>query len=155
MVRRRRFLVPDIEAGTGNALVTERLEQGGLIVNEAARSGNEKGMWLHQRKLARADHAAIVLAQRATDRDEVRAAHQFVEFDLLPAPRSDFLRGEIGIVRNHLHVQEALAEFGDAAADIADPDNANGLALRLVADQRVAIDIGFAPQRAIGFEDAL
>ena len=35
------------------------------------------------------------------------------------------------------------------------PDDADGLALRLVADQRVAIDVGLAPQRAVGFEDAL
>ena len=62
---------------------------------------------------------------------------------------------EIGIVGDHLHVQQALAELGDAAADIADPDDADGLALRLVADQRVAVDIGLAPQRAVGLEDAL
>ena len=52
-------------------------------------------------------------------------------------------------------MQQALAELGDAAADIADADDADGLALRLVADQRIAVDVGLAPQRAVGFEDAL
>ena len=35
------------------------------------------------------------------------------------------------------------------------PDDADGLALHLVADQRIAIDVGLAPQRAVGLEDAL
>ena len=95
------------------------------------------------------------MCQRARDRDEIGAAHQIVEFDLLPAPRGDLLCGEIGIVGDHVHVQEALAQLGDAAADIAEPDDADGLALRLVADQRVAVDIALAPQRAVGLEDAL
>ena len=72
-----------------------------------------------------------------------------------PPRARHLLGGEIGIVGDHVHVQEALAEFGDAAADIAEPDDADGLALRLVADQRVAVDIALAPQRAVGLEDAL
>ena len=51
-------------------------------------------------------------------------------------------------------MQEALAELGDAAADIADPDDADGLALRLIADQGIAVDIGLAAQRAVGLENA-
>ena len=51
--------------------------------------------------------------------------------------------------------EQALAEFGDAAADIAEPDDADGLALHLGAHQRVAVDIGVAPQRAVGLDDAL
>ena len=51
--------------------------------------------------------------------------------------------------------KQALAQFGDAAADIAEPDDADGLALRLVADQRVAVDVALAPQHAVGLEDAL
>ena len=83
------------------------------------------------------------------------ATHQIVKLDLFRAPRGDLLRTQIGIVGDHLHVQQALAQFGDAAADIADPDDADGLALRLVADQRIAVDVGLAAQRAVGLEDAL
>ena len=52
-------------------------------------------------------------------------------------------------------MQQAVAQLGDTAADIADADDADGLALDLVADQRVAVDIGLAAQRAVGLEDAL
>ena len=92
MVRRRRLLVPDVEAGARNPLVAQRLEQRGLVVNEAARGGDEKRVRLHQREFAGADHAAIVLGQRARDRDEIRAAHQIVKLDLLAAARGDFFR---------------------------------------------------------------
>ena len=115
--------------------------QRGLVVDEAARGGDEIGVRLHQREFARADHAAAFPGQRATDRDVIRAAQQFVEFDLLAAPRRHFLGREIGIVGQHLHAEQALAELGDAAADIAEPDDADGLALRLGADQRIAVDV--------------
>ncbi len=52
-------------------------------------------------------------------------------------------------------MQQAVTEFGDAAADIAEPDHADGLALGLVADQRIAVDVPIAPQRPIGLQDAL
>ena len=97
----------------------------------------------------------LSLVSGTGDRDEIRAAHQIVELDLLAAARRHFLCGQIGIVGDHLHVQQAVAQFGNAAADIAEADDADGLALRLVADQRIAVDVGFAPQRAVGFEDAL
>ena len=78
-----------------------------------------------------------------------------MKLDLFAAAGGDFFRGQIGIVGDHLHMQQAVAELGDTAADIADADDADGLALRLVADQRIAIDIGLAAQRAVGLENAL
>ena len=51
--------------------------------------------------------------------------------------------------------KQALAELGDAAADIADADDADGPALRFGADQRIAVDVALAPQRAVGLDDAL
>ena len=51
--------------------------------------------------------------------------------------------------------EQAVAELGDTAADIAEPDDADGLALGLVADQRIAVDVAVAPQRAVGLDDAL
>src|SRR5882757_315332 len=88
---------------------------------------------------------------------EVMAARggEKVELDLFAAPRRHYLGGQVRIVGDHLHVQETLAQLGDAAADIAEAYDADGLALRLVADQRIAIDIGLAPQRAVGLQDAL
>ena len=52
-------------------------------------------------------------------------------------------------------MQQTLGEFGDPATDIADADDADGFALRLSPDQCIAIDVGVAPQRAIGLDDPL
>src|SRR5262249_52817648 len=104
---------------------------------------------------ARADHAAAFPGHRAIDGDVVRPAQELVEFDLLPAPRRHLLGREIGIVGQHLHAEQAAAERGDPAADIAEADNTDGAAVHLPADQVVAVDIGLAAQRAVGLDDAL
>ncbi len=124
-------------------------------MDEAPRGGDEIGVRLHLRELLRADHAAALPGQRAIDRDVIGALQQFVELDLLRAPFRDFRSGKIGVVGQHIHAEQALAELGDAAADIADADNADGAALRLGADQRIAVDVAIATQRAVGLDDAL
>jgi hypothetical protein len=123
-------------------------------VDESARGGDEERVRLHQRELLRADHAAAAGIERARNRDEIGASQQVVKFDLLRAPRRNFLCAEIRIVGDRLHVQQAVAKLGDSAADIADADDADGLSPGLVADQRVAVDVALAPQRAVGFQDA-
>ena len=109
MLRRRRLLVPDIETGTRNALFLQRIMQRALVVNEAAGRGDEEGVRLHQREFPRTDHAAASGVERAADRDEVGALQEIVELDLLPAPRRHLFRGQIGIIGDHLHVQQAVA----------------------------------------------
>ena len=80
---------------------------------------------------------------------------QLIQFDLLAAAGRHFGCREIGVIGQHVHAQQAPAEFGDAAADIAKPDDADGLALRLGADQGVAVHVGIAPQRTIRLDDPL
>ena len=155
MVRRRWLLGPDVEAGAGNALVAKRFEQRALVVDKAARGGDEKSVRLHQREFAGADHAAIVVGQRTGDRHIIRTTQQFVEFDLLSPTRGNLGRRQIGIVSQHRHSQQALAELGDAAADMTDPDNPDGFALRLGSYQVVAVDTGATPQRAVGLQNPL
>ena len=74
MLGRWRLLGPDIEARACDTLVAQRVEQGGFVVNEAARGGDEIGVRLHQGKFARADHAPALLGQRTIDRHIVGAA---------------------------------------------------------------------------------
>src|ERR1700744_2980378 len=47
MIRRRRLLGPDVEAGAGDLLVTQRVRQRVLVVDKAARRGDEIGVLLH------------------------------------------------------------------------------------------------------------
>src|SRR5262249_739306 len=105
-------------------------------------------------KLARTDHAAAFPGQRAVDRDVIGAAQQFIELDLLCPARGDLFTREIGIVGHDLHAEQAFAELGDAAADIADSDDAGGSALHFGAHQIIAIDATLAAQRTVGLDDA-
>ena len=92
MIRRRRLLGPDVEARAGNALLRSASLQRRLVVDKSPRRGDEIGMGLHQREFARADHAAVLLGQRAGDRDIVRAPQQILERDLFAAALGHFGR---------------------------------------------------------------
>src|SRR5581483_4052453 len=108
MLGRRRLPGPDVEAGARDALFLQGLQQCVLVMDEAARGGDEEGVRLHQRELPRADHAAALFGQWAVDRDIVGAPQQIVEPDLRRAPRRDLVGGEIGIVGQHLHAEQPV-----------------------------------------------
>ena len=154
MLRRRRLFGPDVQTRAGNELVVQRLKQRGFIMDEPARRRDEVSVRLHQRELACADHAAAFFRERTGDGDVVRAAEQFIEFHLL-APTLGHLRcRKIRVVGQHVHAEQPSAKRGDASANIAEPDDTDGLALRLGADQVIAVHIGLPPQRAVGLNNA-
>src|SRR3954465_820316 len=99
-------------------------------------------MGLHQRELPSADHAARSLVERTVDGYEVGALQQLVERDLDRPALLDGVGIEIRIARNHLHGEEAAAEFGHAAADIAEADDADGPALHIIAHEGRAVAHG-------------
>ena len=74
---------------------------------------------------------------------------------LTAAARLDGVGIEIGIARDHLHGEQAAAEFGHAAADIAEADDADGTALHVIAHEGGAVAHGAAPQGVIGLDDLL
>ncbi len=121
----------------------------------AARRRDEIGVRLHQRVFARADHPARLFRQRAVDRHEVGGAQQVGQLHLLGAARRDLLFGQIGIAGEHAHAEEAARELGDAAADVAEADDAEGLARHVVADEAATIEVLLAPHRAVDLDDAL
>jgi len=57
VVERRRFAGPDVEAGAGEVAATERVREGGFVVDAAAGGGDEQSVRLHQRERARVEHA--------------------------------------------------------------------------------------------------
>ena len=75
----------------------------------------------------------VSVVERAVDRYEVGAPQQLVERHLDGAARGDGLLVEIGVAGDHLHAEQAAAELGHAAADIAEPDDADGAAVHVVA----------------------
>ena len=155
MVHLRRLLGPDVEAGARDLLRAQRVLERLLVVDVAARRGDEIGVLLHQAELARADHAARAVVERAVDRDEVRSPQQFVERDLGGAALGDRLLVEIGVVGQHLHVEQRAAQPRDAAADVAEPADADGAAVDVVADEGVAVLHRAFAQRVVGLDDLL
>src|SRR5262249_22753933 len=124
-------------------------------MDEAARGGDEIGVRLHQRELVRADHAARPFVERAVDRHEVRAPQQLVERHLDRAARGDRLLVEIRIAGDDLHAEETTAELGDAAAAIAEADEADVAPLDIIAHEAAAVVHGAASQGVFGLNDLL
>src|SRR5262245_66647828 len=120
---------------------------------EAARGSDEIGVRLHQRELPRAYHAARAFVERAVDRHEVGAPQQLVERHLDRTARGDRLLVETRIAGDDLHAEEAPAELGDAAADIADADDADGAPLDVIAHEDAAVMHRAAPQGVVGLDD--
>ena len=66
------------------------------------------------------------------------------------APRlRDLLGVDVRIVGEDLHAEQAAAQFGDAPPDIADADDADGLAEHLAADEVAAVGQRAGAQRAV------
>ena len=62
-----------------------------------------------------------------TNRHVIGVAEQLNQFDLLAATCRHLADRQIWIVGQNLHAEQALAERGDAAADITKSDDADGL----------------------------
>ena len=149
MIGRRRFDVEHIQAGAGDPLLAQRLQQVILIVDQAAGGIDEIGRRLHPREGGGIEQVDRFLRARAMHRDKVRPGQQFGEVHLACAARGDLFFGQVGIAGDHLHV-ERVAEFRCARADPAEPDNADGLVPDVVAHQLVTIAGAIAQQGAIG-----
>ena len=90
----------------------------------------------------------------AVQRHEVRPPEQFVHRHGGGAAPGDLLLGQVGVGGEHRH-PEGPRELGDAAADVADADQAEGLAADLAAHQVLAAVAAVPPQPAVVLGDAL
>ena len=127
--------------------VCQRVGQRILIVDEAARRGDEPCLRPHQRETVphRSCRAIRGSAGNAPRRNPPSAATR-------PAPPSRRrARGSAPrsnrVVGEHAHVEQTAAQFGDPAADIADADHADGAVQQLAADILVARNPGPARMR--------
>ena len=85
----------------------------------------------------------------------VGALQDLLQLGLLGVARRHFLLGEIGVVGEHGHAECAFADLGDTRADIAETDDADGLAEQLGADIAEALDIALLPHGTVGLHDLL
>ena len=155
MIGRWRLLVPHVEPGAGDLFSPQRVGERALVVDVAARGGDEIGVRLHQRERARADHAARALVERTVDRHEIGAPQELVELDLHRAAFRHRALVEIGIAGDHLHAEKTATELGHPAPDIAEPDDADGAASHIGAGELPAVAHGPAAQGVMGLDDPL
>ena len=86
---------------------------------------------------------------------ETTSALRNSSFDLAGAALARLLGVDIRVVGKDFHAEQAAAEFGNAPPDIADADNAGGLAIRLAAGEGGAVSQRAGAQRAITFDHPL
>src|SRR3546814_20248667 len=106
----------DVDPRAGDRAAGDRLRELILAVDAAARRVDEIGRGLHQRELGPAKEAESLLGPRAMHRDEIGAAEQLLQHDLLGAARGDFLYREIGIVGPHGHLEHGPPARAETAA---------------------------------------
>ena len=80
---------------------------------------------------------------------------QFVELDLGGVALGNGLLVEERIVGQHVHVEHRRAELGDAAADIAEANDADGLVVDVVARVEIAVVHRAFAERVVGLDDLL
>lgn len=99
-----------------------------FVHDAAARHVDQDGRRLHQRQFARADQIARAVVQRGVDRHHVGPSEQFVERLFGIGFLAHDARGRgIGDAAS-----QRLGDAGDAAADVAQPDDAPFRAVKLV-----------------------
>ena len=138
-------------AGAGQRALVERDQQIVFDDHAAARAVDDEGVLLHQAQFREIDHAARLAVERHVQRHDVGCAQQRLEVDELRVERVGARRGDVRIVRLHVHAEGARARR-DVAADAAETDDAERLAGEFGADQLEPVPTPFA-QRLHGLRD--
>ena len=126
--RKRRFLIENVQAGAGELAALQCVIE--ILVHDDRASGyvDQDRAVLHFGDGLLVDHAAGLVVDRAVQHDDVGTAEQFVQADLLYVFRS--VRVEAAAVGQDFRA-EGMIEFSGTAADVAETDDADSLALDL------------------------
>ena len=140
-----------VEGGAGHVARFQRLGQRPLVDQAAARAVDDAHALLGLLQRGGIDDVAGLVGQRRVQGDEIGAAQQVVELDLLHAQLHRPLRRQERIVGDHLHLQ-ADGAVGDDRADVAAADHAQRLGGELDAQE-----LGLLPlaglRGAVGLRD--
>ena len=123
---RRRLGGEDVEGGAGDVACVERLAQRRLVDEAAAGAVDDAHALLGLGEVLGREDVPGLLGQRRVQGDDVGAAQELVELDLLDAELERPLRRQEGVEGDHLHVQ-ADGAVGDDRADVAAADHAERL----------------------------
>ncbi len=133
-----RFLAPDIEGGSGDLAALERLERGRLVENAAAGAVDDDHAVFHLVVVLSGNHAARFVVERRVGGDDVGVAQDLFQFHELDTQILAALLGDVGVVGDDVHL-EGLGASRHPAADLAQPDDAQGLALEFIAGEGSAL----------------
>ncbi len=120
--------VEDVEHRAADAAPAQRVQQRGLVHDRPARQVEQPGGGLHRGQLGRAQEAAGLLAQRQRQDHEVRAGERRAEAPSSGRRARRRARARPLRVTPITRMPRARAALRDGAADIAEPDDAEGLA---------------------------
>ena len=153
MVERWWLRMPYVEPGAGQVAAGERGRQRQLVVNAAARGGDENRAGFHACERGGVHHAHRAGIARTMQRHEIRACQQVVEGGRLRAAAVDFIRAQQRVESQHGHAERAR-QRRDASAGMADADQTDDLAREFAPHHVFARKAAFAAQAPIAFADA-
>ena len=129
-----RLHLEHVEGGAADVARLEGRGQRALVDQAAARAVDDAHALLGLGQRGGVDDVAGPVGERGVQRDEIGAAQQVVELDLLHAQLHGALGREEGIEGDHLHL-EADGAVGDDGADVAAADHAQRLGVELDAQE--------------------
>jgi hypothetical protein len=151
-----RLLLEDVDAGAGDPALAERLDESRLVHHRPPRRVDQVCGLLHGAERPGVDQVSGLGDQRGVERDEVGLAQQGGQVD---AARVKVTLGRrVGghrVLVEHAH-PEAPAPPRHRAADAAEADHAQGLAVHVAAQERHVLPLleSALAQVTVGFHHA-
>src|SRR5262245_16224114 len=131
VVRGRGLVVPDVEPGGAELATGQRLEERALVLDGAARGVDVDRARLHEADRLLVDHVPRLGRERRVARQHVDLGQQRLETrHRLGATTPQLVVRHVLVVAEHAHPERAR-ELRDTPTDVADADDAQGLAAEL------------------------
>ena len=127
-VVRQRLHVRHVDTCGRYRAARERVIQRDLVHHRTTRGVDEDCGRLHLRQRLPVDQVARLRVRRGMNRDEIRLCKQGVHVDHLDAVQVARRLVQVRVIRQDARRREASNPRGECAADVAEPDDSDGLA---------------------------
>ncbi len=136
----RQLILQDIGGVSADPPFLQRLVHVLLVDDAAAAHVQDHRPFLHVGDGLLVEHVPGLLGQRDVDRDEVGDADQFLDAGALGVFRLELLGPQVGIIGYDPHL-EGTSQLADAAADLAEAEDAQRFPAELPADELVLVPV--------------
>src|SRR5918999_5477361 len=141
----------DVDARAADVAAAHGLGQRVLVDETAAGGIDDEHALLGDGELVLADETQRVRGLRQMDRDHIGPAQQVLAVGELDAQLGGAGRGDVRVVGDQVDAERG-EPLGDELADLAETDDADGLAVQLDARERTALPLAL-PQGRVGRRD--